>query len=846
MQRERAGLHPIDHLTKTPCFCKMMFMKAHGNHGFNCLRKSKTARRLAFSAIVLLQCRAVFPGTAYHRPKIGLVLSGGGARGFAHIGVLKMLDSLRVPIDCIAGTSMGGIIGALYAVGFKGVELEEMALRTDWLEIFTDRAPRSVQPYFQKKESGRHQLEVGIEGFRLMMPTGLVAGQKISLLFSSLTFAYQNVEDFSDLPIPFRCVAADLNTGNEVILKSGSLSEAMRSTMAIPTIFSAVEWGDSLLIDGGILNNLPVDVVKEMGADIVIAVDVMGPQKGERNLHTVLDVFQHALGIVGMERWRKNIHDADILIRPALDGFTIADFFTEKIKRIVRRGDQAAHDARPSVERLKQRYRLVRLEDAESTGGILAASTIRDVHVTGLMRFSEASILERLGIQKDDRFDPAGLERAVQRLRESGEFESIHYEIVPVSEEGIRLTIRVREKIRPRIHSIQIEGCSDLPFRFVYGLLGFKPGEFLELNVLNRRVMELYGLGYFEHVRYDIRPADEGFVHLIIKVKEKSTRKLHLGARYDDFHHLVIAAGLQTTNFPFPGLRMEHELQFAGLTRFQSRIYYPSRTLRLPLYPFMRFEYTNLPNDIFDADGIRIARYRDQAVLGGVGMGFVQGRSFHAQFEYCYEYVDIEPKIAIPDTCLFPCWKDGLRVMRVDIRFDALDDLHVPRRGCLIQAQYEGSLKRLGSDVPFEALSIMADAYWTLVQRHTIRLYGFWGVGSKALPVYKYHNQGRPRRFIGVAYDRLQGKTISMVRADYRWEFKKNLFVTLAANWAFRFEYRSASLEYAAHNIRGYGIGFMLNTPLGTAEVLLGRGNKQFIGERRMANHAYVALGAKF
>ena len=171
----------------------------------------------------LLLMTAALSAEEFQRPKIGLVLSGGGARGFAHIGVLKMLDSLEIPVDMIAGTSMGGIMGTLYAIGHSGMELEVLSTGTDWQEIFTDKPPRSQMPYLQKEQTGRYQMVFGIRGMKPAAPSGLIFGQKLNLLFSSLTFPYEQVERFDKLPCPIRCVAVDLVTGNQVVLDRGSL-----------------------------------------------------------------------------------------------------------------------------------------------------------------------------------------------------------------------------------------------------------------------------------------------------------------------------------------------------------------------------------------------------------------------------------------------------------------------------------------------------------------------------------------------------------------------------------------------------------------------------------------------
>lgn len=229
--------------------------------------------------------------TVEKNPKIGLVLSGGGALGFAHIPILKAIDSLGIPIDYIAGTSMGGIASALYSIGYSGEELEYLVKNVDWNEIFTDEPERDLKPYFIKKDDGFFQFHFGFDENVITPPTGLIRGQKISLFLSKLTYPFEKIKDFDQLPIPFRCVAVDLLTANEVVLKSGSLSKAMRSTMAIPTIFNPVTWGDSLLIDGGLVNNVPVDVVREMGADYVIAVNVGRPLKKRSELKSMFDML---------------------------------------------------------------------------------------------------------------------------------------------------------------------------------------------------------------------------------------------------------------------------------------------------------------------------------------------------------------------------------------------------------------------------------------------------------------------------------------------------------------------------------------------------------------------------
>jgi len=213
------------------------------------LTKASTILFLIISLTLNCQIKAQI-NKGKPRPKIGLVLSGGGARGFAHIGTLKLLDSLKIPIDYIAGTSMGGIIGALYAVGYSGKEIEKIVRSTNWKEIFSDSPARNKQPFVKKATSGRYLVSLPVKGILPSIPSGLIKGQKVFQILSKLIYAYQNVSDFNKLPIPFNCVATDIVSGKEVILNHGSLALAIRATMSIPTIFTPVEWGDSLLVDG--------------------------------------------------------------------------------------------------------------------------------------------------------------------------------------------------------------------------------------------------------------------------------------------------------------------------------------------------------------------------------------------------------------------------------------------------------------------------------------------------------------------------------------------------------------------------------------------------------------------
>jgi NTE family protein len=796
--------------------------------------------------IVIPVFMVVLCGFAAARPKVGLVLSGGGARGFAHIGVLKMLDSLDVPIDCIAGTSMGGIIGALYAIGYSGKDLEALANRSDWAEIITDKPPRSMMPYLQKKDTGRYQVEFGLKGFKLVTPSGLISGQKISLLFSSLTFPYERVTDFDRFPVAFRCVASDLMSGKRVVLKSGSLSKAMQATMAIPSIFTPVEWGDSLLVDGGLLDNLPVDVVNEMGADVVIAVDVGYPQRNRSEINSALAVLEQSMAMLDIEKRKENLRLIDVFLQPDLSGFTMADFNPDRIRRIIQRGDQVARKNISALIDLHERLGFRHLRDSTDVFPSEPIRRIEDIKITGYTTMPFELILSRIGLKQGDAFDPVKIRDRLAEIKAAGYFQDIRLETIVLPDQQIRLQIHVQEKNSPMIEGIQIVGNEFLPSRFVSRLLGLNVGDRLDTDFLNRRIMEMVGYGYFESIRYDINPVGEDKVYFTLQIKERSLKKLRLGIRYDDFHKLVGLAGLQHTNVLIPGMRLENELQFAGLIRWKTKAFYPSINLALPAYPFVELNAQDVPTRMFNQTGEQILQYNHRSADVRIGLGFLFLRSFNLEIGYQVEIVRIRPNIAVPDPFLFSNIHDNLRQICASVEVDALDDVFIPKKGFLLNGEYEQSLSRLHSGIAYLRFNASIDAYQTFYRRHTLRFYGFGCNSSSGTPIYKFANRGRPETFIGMQYDQLIGRRMGIARLEYRYQHNKDIFLKLMANAAFGF--RDAFPVFGDHknSLWGVGAGVTLLSPIGPIDIAYGRGSKNFSSNRDAQNVIYFSMGYKF
>jgi NTE family protein len=375
------------------------------------------------------------------RPKIGLVLSGGGARGFAHIGVLRVLEELRVPVDIVTGTSMGSIIGGLYAAGYTSRQLEEVVQTTDWDSIFNKRAPRAELDWRRKEDDYKNlsDFELGIVDGGLTLPRGLAGTQRLEFFLRSLAGPSKRVRNLANLPVPFAAIATDLETGKRVLLqKDVSLSTAMRASMSVPGAFPPVDVHGRLLVDGGVVDNLPVDAARAMGADIIIAVNVGTPLLKREALTDVVGVAAQLTLMMGLETIERSIASlkpTDLLLTPALGELGSGDF--AQGPALIAAGEAAARAALDRLgvfavapeaytQREVQRTRFVR-ED----GPVL----IDEVRVAGTRSISPEAIAAQAQDLVGRELTAAQIAPTLDRIYSSGDFEAVSYSLV---DEGSR------------------------------------------------------------------------------------------------------------------------------------------------------------------------------------------------------------------------------------------------------------------------------------------------------------------------------------------------------------------------------------------------------------------------
>ena len=363
------------------------------------------------------------------RPRVGLVLSGGAAHGLAHVGVLKVLEEMRVPVDVVAGTSMGAIVGGLYASGMSPREMEDLLISIDWDDLFDDRPARSTLSFRRKQDDLLNyvDLEMGITRKGIAFPSGLVAGQKLSFLLKTVTLGTVGVADFDHLPIPFRCVATDIGTGGKVVLSDGSLAEAIRASMSLPAVFSPVKRGDRLLVDGGLVDNLPVGEAEAMGAQLLVAVDVSSQAVDPEKLKSFGGILGRTISLPIKENVAASVSRASVVLRPEVKDVSGMDF--ARAAELVARGEAAARADAAKLASLsvsEEEYRAF----LERVRGRKPPAPVVDAIQTVSAGVDPRQITSRLETTAGRPLDVSVLERDLGRIYEMGTFETVEFRLL--------------------------------------------------------------------------------------------------------------------------------------------------------------------------------------------------------------------------------------------------------------------------------------------------------------------------------------------------------------------------------------------------------------------------------
>ena len=430
-----AGMRNIRFIVISVCICLSMVCRAH--HGVDSMAVTNS-------------------------PKIALVLSGGGARGAAHIGVIRLIEELKIPIDIVTGTSMGAIVGALYSIGYTADEMDSLLMTRDWKMLLSNGVSRQIQPYSLRMTERRYQINIPYEenirteenaryrdaGIRVrrnsertfpkvLSRPGLIDGQNLLNEFTALTIAFHDSVNYENFPRAFACVATDLVTGDAVVLNRGFLAESMRASMSIPGVFYPIYRDSMVLVDGGVVNNYPVNVARAMGADIVIGVDLSTGVTTPSTLMTFPSIFERLISTMGTEVRRRNIKDTDVLIRPMVSGFPVMGFDSVRLRKLVDIGYVEACQSRAELLRVKEKVQFgiqsKRDEHKEILSPLQELSEkfeIDNIVVVGANDKMMLSLLEQHGVEIGSKVTADFLYDVMESVYGMGIFSSVQYHLL--------------------------------------------------------------------------------------------------------------------------------------------------------------------------------------------------------------------------------------------------------------------------------------------------------------------------------------------------------------------------------------------------------------------------------
>lgn len=738
---------------------------------------------LILSASVALEAQTTTKKTK--RPKVGVVLGGGGAKGASHIGVLKYIEEMGIPVDYVAGTSMGSIIGGLYAMGYSPDEMTHLISNVNWSEYIGNKIDRRhlskdmrerrstslVNIPFGSGELGDRHAKVSMLS---QLPSAYVNNSSLVNLFNDLCVGYQEDMDFDDMPIPFACVATDLITGQEVVLRKGSMPTAMRASMAIPGVFAPVKWGDYVLVDGGLVNNFPADVLRDMGADIIIGVEVTNENKvSALDLKSLPQVMGRIL-INGTSAKRKENRElCDVRIVPDISGFGMLSFTPDAIDTLVGRGYKKAMEFQDQLLAIKQHIE-------EKAGGPVK----KELHAPQALNLLEKSVF---------------------------------------------------------VNSIDVEGVTERQCRWLIRKGKLKSGQYYSKDDIENAIDLYRGTGCFDEITYTIKEYD--FVHpdsllsntytLDINVKPAAPHVMGLGLRYDTEEGAALLLNLNLNEKKFgsskfgisaklsynPQFMLKYTYSRSSLANFNVSADYRNEHFRTKGF---HDKYINL-NYIQMKANAYISEFHLLNFNTSVGASFI----YTAYDKTSFEENAIDNYYLKNNTMLAPF---------VSLQYDNLDDFYFAKQGILSNLgsrfYYLPSTKEKYFDISyaFQAYITPGDGRFTIIPHiygryvhnivsnaSSIQYYNLRNVGGGEIAGRHFDNQ---MPFIGLtSVEDLDESNVSILRLDLRYNFYGNHYLTAMYNtsvpWGMLGTGGMAFTDIVNFMVHGAGLKYSYNSLLG-------------------------------
>ncbi len=764
------------------------------------------------------------PYRSLQRPKVALVLSGGGLRGLAHIGVLEVLEEEGVPIDVVVGTSIGSVVGGLYAAGYTPEELWEAVAAIDWRSILSDSPPRSTMFVGQKEERSRYLVEFRLKGFRPYLPQAVTRGQQLTGILAELCMAapWGHVTDFDSLRVPLRIIATDLITGRKVVLSSGSLTEAMRASLAVPLLFTPVEQGMALLADGGLVDNIPVEDARLVGAELVIAVDTTSPLRKAHQMNLPWEVADQVTSIMQAERNRQMLAEADVVISLADVARTSTDFANlselreigrvraeEQLGAIRRRlGELAGSSAEaagsvwidslvitpPSLTQARFVPALPRMPCLVDVRTLMRqvyeagyfADVWAEVDTTGAQRVLALHLRPHPLLQqirfKGNRVLPDSLllaevkshvgfpinhhraERDLRRLlaayRRRG-YSLARVSAVTCDSTSGLVTITIDEG---PIDRVLVQGNARTREHVILRELNLNPGEPFNLQKVKRDMADIYGIGFFETVSFSTVRSAKGGYSLVVRVKERPFRVARMGGCFERERGWQAGAELSEQNV----LGVGATASIAGMAGQRDRgVWASSRLDRLGAsYTTLTVDLSFLQKERYAYAGHhQVGEYRQSTFAALASVGQQLERLGTLSLEARAQRSAISPLRGR----LYQTGTLSFRSVALRSVVDTRDQLPLPTAGKQQVFYYEYASGRLGGvPVSFARVYSSLDTWHTFSPGHTVHPCVRWGSSDNSTPYSEQFRLGGEDSFPGLRQEEAVGCHLIVAGVEYR------------------------------------------------------------------------------
>ena len=753
----------------------------------------------------------------FYTKKIALALSGGGARGFAQVGVLQAFEEENIPVDLIVGTSIGALVGGFYAAGYSATELKRLILSTDWEEIFFDRPARTSLFLTQKRLHGRHILQLRFRGIYPEIPLGLTPGHELTQRLMGLIerAPYHPYPDFDHLKFPFRAIATDIHSGKKVVFRDGNLITALRASMSMPLIFTPLEHNGMLLVDGGVRENIPVETARHEGSGIVIAVNTSAPAEEHQKPQIPWEIADRVTTIMQQEDNQANLDQADIVITPDVSNISSTDF--SNLDKVVDAGYRAAKAKIPEIRAILDSLKISILTSCLH-GDIWE---IKSIEIQGNSLISDGELADlfqqelpckRIIPEKQQLYKQLYRQRILARYRAIGATQARIDDFIHDDTTG-QLTVVINEGI---ITGIRVEGLKRVHRWGILREFPLTTGDIFLVDAVERGIRQIYGSDLFETAFMVTEPTTDG-VEICIRVKEKKTRILRWGARADlerygqTFMEFIddnlFGIQIRLVLFGKYGEKDEHY----RTSLISDRLFRSYLSLEVGGY-LHREEWYH-----YDLDHEITGGYDFETTGGRFALGIQAGRwgqisgGLRAE-RILSSYVGQKHDM-------------GLGIIELQAAIDTQDRTPFPNRGYYFSLLYQSSGRYLTSDASYTKTDWKGDGFMEIFHRHVLGLHFQWGVADATVPHSEKFRLGGQNSLLGLHEGELVGNARLMAGISYRFDLISRILADAYISGYYNTGNVWNGAEYSIRPeqfFQGIGASFTLNTLLGPITITYG------------------------